>query len=261
LQLTTDTGQPAPPIGQRLALGFDLTLPSVDQDLAFDEALLIEADAGRGRPLVRFWNPNSYAVVLGASCRIAADVFVENCAADRVPIFRRSSGGGTVVVGPGVLCVTVILPEGAAAGLSRVDLAHDYVLTGIAAAIQAAGVSATVRGRGDLVWDDRKFGGSAQRRLKSWFMVHCSILYDLAIERITRYLKTPSRQPEYRAGRSHEDFLVNLSLNQRELADTIRTTFCMATINTLDVIDEVPPQLVHSLLDEKFRNREWIERF
>ena len=78
-------------------------------------------DRGRcraGQPLVRLWDPPEYAVVLGASRRIADDVFLEACRADGVPILRRSSGGGTVVVGPGVLCVTVILPEDAAPGLS-----------------------------------------------------------------------------------------------------------------------------------------------
>ncbi len=33
----------------------DLTLPGVAENLALDEALLIEADEGRGPPLVRFW--------------------------------------------------------------------------------------------------------------------------------------------------------------------------------------------------------------
>ncbi len=47
---------------------------------------------------------------------------------------------------------------------------------------------------------DRKCGGSAQRRLKHWFMVHCSILNDFPIERIVRYLAIPLRQPEYRQG-------------------------------------------------------------
>ena len=60
-------------------------------------------------------------------------------------------------------------------------------------------------------------------------MVHCSILYDFPIERIARYLKMPRRQPEYRAGRSHEDFLVNLPLARHELANAIRNTFSTAS--------------------------------
>jgi lipoate-protein ligase A len=232
---------------------------SLAENLALDEALLIEADAGRAQPLIRLWYPQEYAVVMGASCRIADDVFLESCRADGVAVFRRSSGGGTVVVGPGVLCVTVFLPENAAPGLSRVDLAHDHVLERIAAAIRTAGVSAGVLGRGDLSLDGRKFGGSAQRRLKTWFMVHCSILYDFPIERIARYLKIPRRQPEYRAGRSHQDFLVNLPLNRHELEAAIRNTFSPSEIEL--PAPSVPPLLVQSLLSEKFLNREWIERF
>jgi lipoate---protein ligase len=232
---------------------------SVAEDLAHDEALLIEADTGHGRPLVRLWDPPEYAVVMGASCKMAGDVFLETCRADSVPILRRSSGGGTVTLGPGVLCVTVILPENLAPGLSRVDLAHEYVLERIAAAIRNAGVSAGVLGRGDLVVGDRKFGGSAQRRLSNWFMVHCSILYNFPIARIARYLKMPGRQPEYRAGRSHGDFLVNLALGRDELANAIQTTFAAGESDL--PTPSVPPALLESLLSEKFLNRQWIERF
>ena len=140
---------------------FDLSLPSVAENLALDEALLIEADAGRGSSLVRLWSPPEYAVVLGASGRIADDVFLDACRTDHVAISRRSSGGGTVVLGPGVLCVSLILPEDAAPGLSRVDLAHTYALEKISKALQSACASVSVLDRGDLVLNDRKFGGSA----------------------------------------------------------------------------------------------------
>jgi lipoate---protein ligase len=231
----------------------------IEQNLALDEALLIEADVGLGSSVLRFWEPREYAVVLGASCRLADDVCHEACRADGIPILRRSSGGGTVVVGPGVLCVTVILPEDTAPGLCRVDRAHDYVLEAIAASLRGAGSSVSVSGRGDLVSGGRKCGGSAQRRLKSWFMVHCSILFDFAIERVARYLKMPRRQPEYRAGRSHGDFLINLALPRQMLADTIRNAFSPGT--SVATVSSAQPALLQSLLSEKFSNREWIERF
>ncbi len=99
----------------------DLTYSSVAENLALDEALLIEADAGRRDRTLRFWEPADYAVVLGASRRLQSDVRVEDCRADGVPVLRRTSGGGTVVVGPGTLNVSVILPESAAPGLNTVD--------------------------------------------------------------------------------------------------------------------------------------------
>src|SRR5262245_34995039 len=200
----------------------DLTMPSVAEDLALDEAMLLEADAGRSPPLVRFWEARDYAVVLGASRRLRDDVLVDACRADGVPVLRRSSGGGTVVVGPGALNVTVILPEAAAPGLSAVDVAQRSVLERIAASIRRAGPPVAVMGHGDLTLGDRKCGGSAQRRLKHWFLVHCSILYHFAIERIDRYLTIPARQPAYRQGRGHADFLMNLELNRQALVDALR---------------------------------------
>ncbi len=146
-------------------------------------------------------------------------------------------------------------------GLSRVDLAHFYVLERIAAALQstAPGMQVEVLGRGDLVSGGRKFGGSAQRRLQSWFMVHCSILSDFPIERISRCLKMPSRQPEYRVARSHENFLANLALPRAAVANAIRHAFSVSTASL--PVTLVPPALLESLLAEKFANRQWIERF
>ncbi len=103
-------------LADRDMASYDVTLPSPAEDLALDEAMLIEADEGRGSPAVRFWEPRDYAVILGASCRLGNDVQLDACRADGVPILRRSSGGGTVVIGPGTLNVSVILPETAAPG-------------------------------------------------------------------------------------------------------------------------------------------------
>jgi lipoate---protein ligase len=236
----------------------DLTCASVAENLALDEALLIEADGGRGHGLLRFWEPADYALVLGASCRLADDVRVEACKADGVPILRRTSGGGTVVVGPGALNVSVILPESAAPGLAAVDRAHRYVLDWIAQSIRRAGAAVTLEGRGDLVLGDRKCGGSAQRRLKHWFMVHCSILYDFPIERIARYLAIPRRQPEYRQGRDHHDFLSNLDLSRNILMDAIRGDRIRGPCSSR--APALPPALLESLLSEKFTNRAWVER-
>lgn len=237
----------------------ELSHAGVARELAIDEALLIEADAGRGRPLLRFWEPTGYAVVLGASCRMGEDVHVDACREDGVPIWRRSSGGGTVVVGPGALSVTVILPESAAPGLSAVDQAQHHVLDWIARSIRHAGPPVTLAGRGDLVLFDRKCGGSAQRRLKDWFMIHCSILYDFPLARITRYLMIPRRQPDYRQGREHHDFLSNLGLPRTILMETIRGA-CLSGASRFQALPSAPLALVESLMAEKFANRTWIER-
>jgi lipoate-protein ligase A len=237
----------------------DLTCSSIAENLALDEALLIEADAGRGDRTLRFWEPADIAVVLGASRRIDVDVRLDACRADGVPILRRTSGGGTVVVGPGTLNVTVILPESAAPGLNTVPGAHHYVLDWIARSIRSAGPAVALDGLGDLVIEGCKCGGSAQRRLRHWFMVHCSILHDFPIDRIVRYLTIPLRQPAYRQGRDHRDFLRNLSLPRNILVDAIRGD-CLACSPSQPGLS-LPWGAVQTLLSEKFANQAWIERF
>jgi lipoate-protein ligase A len=240
---------------------YDLTLPGVAENLALDEAMLIEADEGRGPPLVRFWEPADYAVVLGASRRLREEVHVDACRADDVPIFRRSSGGGTVLIGPGTLNVTVILPETAGPGLAAVDAAQHHVLERIASGIRLLGPPVHVLAHGDLVLGDRKCGGSAQRRLRHWFMVHSSILYGFAIDRIGRYLTIPKRQPEYRRGRPHHQFLCNLDLPRSALVQALRPGATPRPALEMAPSLDGPMSLLPSLLAEKFANREWIERF
>lgn len=236
----------------------DLTLPGIAENLALDEALLVAAEERGAGGSLRIWEPDHVAVVLGASCRRAEDVWIEVCRAEGIPLARRSSGGGTVVVGPGTLNVTVVLAADAAPGLGAVDLAHAYVLDRLARSIRARGPAVEVLGLGDLTLDGRKFSGSAQRRLRGHFLVHASILYAFPLDRISRYTKAPSRQPAYRAGRSHEDFVVNVPLPRPVLVEAVREAW-LPPGRPVDPMP-VPDDLVRDLLATKFADPAWIER-
>lgn len=236
----------------------DLTLPEIAANLALDEALLLEAEERGASPALRIWEPERTAVVLGASCRRLEDVRVEACRAEGIAIARRSSGGGTVVVGPGTLNVTVVLPADAAPGLGTVDRAQRYVLDRIADAFRARGRAVEVLGLGDLTLSLRKFSGSAQRRLRDHFFVHATILYDFPLERVSRYTALPRRQPAYREGRSHDDFLTNLDLPRDELIQAIRSAWLSPDRPAKAAV--VPEDLVRHLVATKFADPAWIER-
>ena len=170
-----------------------------------------------GPPVLRVWELDHLAVVLGASCRLREDVRVEACQADGVAIARRSSGGGTVVIGPGALNIAVVLPIDAAPELKAVDDAQRFVLERTARAIRLEGPAVELLGSGDLTVGRRKFSGSAQRRLRHHVLIHASLLYDFPIDRIDRYTRVPSRKPDYREGRPHAEFVMNLPLPRERL--------------------------------------------
>jgi lipoate-protein ligase A len=72
-------------------------------------------------------------------------------------------------------------------------------------------------GDSDLAIEQRKVSGNAQRRTQHAILHHGTLLYDFDAASSERFLKRPQRQPRYRAGRSHSDFLGNLPLSADEI--------------------------------------------
>ena len=238
----------------------DHSAPDLPTNLALDEALLQEAEDHDLPAAVRLWELPSHAVVLGASGRTSEDVNQDHCQIDAVPLGRRSSGGGTVVIGPGALNVAVVLPLSTAPGLQAVDIAQRFVLSRLAEGLRDLHhLDVKVLGSGDLVLDNRKFAGSAQRRLKKFFLVHSSLLYNFNLPLITRYTHLPRRQPSYREGRDHDSFVTNLPLPRHSLVHTIRHVW-NATYPSLTP-DQLPHAQVEALLAAKFADPAWIHRF
>jgi len=61
----------------------------------------------------------------------------------------------------------------------------------------------------DYVLGERKMGGNAQSIVKGGWLHHTSFLWDYEDDHM-EYLSLPSKQPDYRGNRSHDDFLVKL---------------------------------------------------
>ena len=136
----------------------DLTLPSLAENLALDEALLDEAEAA-GQPLetLRVWESRSLGVVIGRSSRLAVEVREEACREAGRPVLRRISGGAAVVVGPGCLMYALVLSLRLRPRLRAIDQAHTEVLDTIAAALRQALVIPPSGGEGSsgMVSPDR----------------------------------------------------------------------------------------------------------
>ena len=131
--------------------------------------------------MLRLWELPSLAVVLGAGGSVAIDVNVAACEADGVPILRRASGGGTVLIGPGCLCFSLVLAYDSAPGLEDIRASNRYVLGRVANALRPL-VAARYEGTSDLAVHALKVSGNAQQRKRRHFFHHGTILcgFDLA---------------------------------------------------------------------------------
>ncbi|MDX2038764.1 MAG: lipoate--protein ligase family protein [Isosphaeraceae bacterium] len=236
--------------------------PDVFRNLALDDALLYDAEEHGTGPLLRIWHQPTLAVVLGASGRIGADVDVDRCRADGVTIARRSSGGGTVLIGPGVLQFAVVLPIASSPEYGAVDRAQKSVLGRCADSLNALLERNVPRlevlGSADLAIAGRKCSGSAQRRLRDWFLVHASLLFDFPIELVSRYLKLPERRPAYRENRSHEEFLTNFQRSREAITESLRSAWAAAAEPT-SVPDRVSDR-AKEIVQSKLSRPEWIDR-
>ena len=199
----------------------DLTLSAPEENLALDEALLEELEENESDPVLRFWESDRYFVVLGRSSNLADDVHIDACRQDHIPILRRASGGGSVLQGPGCLSYAIVLPIVMHDHLRDIRLTNSYILQRIANALSRWQPTIAMRGISDLTVADRKIAGSAQRRMRKGLLFHGTVLYRMQAKTISRYLKQPKRQPDYRGDRHHRDFLRTIDAPLHELKQAI----------------------------------------
>ncbi|MEX2262066.1 MAG: lipoate--protein ligase family protein [Bryobacteraceae bacterium] len=191
-----------------------------EEQLALDEAMLHLPDGHAG--LLRFWESDRPFVVLGHNGKLREEVHVEACEREAIPILRRVTGGGTVLQGPGCLNYALALSLERYPELRDVRHSACIILGKVG---QAFSLPVEVCGLLDLALDGRKVSGSAQRRTRGVLLHHGTLLYNFEVKLVERYLQEPKRQPEYRRGRPHAEFLGNLPLTAEEIKDRISSAF------------------------------------
>lgn len=230
------------------------TLPSLAENLALDEALLEVAEAG-GPEVLRLWEYPACAVVLGAGSRVTDDIHLDACTDDGVPVNRRSSGGGTVLLGPGCLLYSLILRFDRHPALSDLHASYRHILGIIQRMLEPYVSSIALEGHSDLAWAGRKFSGNAQQRKRTHLLHHGTILYALDCSNMERYLKMPPRRPAYREERGHGDFLTNVPIP----AETLKRYFREAWSSEKDLRCTLVEQVAR-LVGARYGRSEWIRR-
>jgi lipoate-protein ligase A len=252
-------------------LRLDLPRLSPAEYLAADEALLDACEAGRGGETLLFWEPTETFVVAGYANKVATEVNVAACQERGLPIFRRCTGGGTVVQMPGGLNYSLLLRITENGPTRNISSANRFIMDKNCAAIQTALGPATwrvaVRGHTDLALAPRespalppvafyKIAGNSQRRRRHFLLFHGTFLLQCRLNLIDELLPLPSQQPDYRAGRPHGKFVTNLNLP----ADAVKDALVRAW-NADEKLVELPLEEIEKLAREKYLTRDWNYKF
>ena len=139
----------------------DHTFATAEENLACDEALLDACEENKSSEVLRFWEPVSTFAVLGFSCAIKDDVKHQGLS-PIVPTYRRASGGGTVLQGPGCLNYSLILKLDRDASLANLKASNFYVMVHHKEALsKILKGKVEVQGYTDITLDNLKFFGNA----------------------------------------------------------------------------------------------------
>jgi lipoate---protein ligase len=180
------------------------------EKLIDEDVLLLVKEQGGVR--YRLWEPTFPLVVLGRSSHPSAEVFAEACAKEDIPVIKRLGGGKSVVLSPGMLVISLALETIRFRG-------HLFYAQAINEIIEKSltfwGVgNINCRGISDLTLGDRKILGCClylTRKSDRWIVFYqASLLFDPDLSLMTRCLKHPPWEPDYRRGRPHEEFLTAL---------------------------------------------------
>ena len=244
---------------------FNLNLLSPAENLAADEVLLDNCEAGHGEETLLFWEPRETFVVVGYANKVATEVNVAACEAKGIPIFRRCSGGGTVVQMPGGLNYALILRIIGDGPTRSISAANKFIMEKNRAAIESLAdqfkiqnskFKISVRGHTDLCLGDLKIAGNSQRRRKNFLLFHGTLLLNCNLALVSELLLMPSLQPDHRARRPHADFVTNLNLP----AEKVKAALAKAW-NAVEDLKNPPLNEIKKLAHEKYATREWNFKF
>jgi lipoate-protein ligase A len=242
------------------------TTATPQADLALEEALHQCVEEDLSPNTWRIWQPAVSSVILGTGQECALETNLDIARAEKVPVLRRHSGGGAVVIGPGAINFSAFYRFADLPGSETIRGAMYAALTPLIKLLEQWGLVVRDAGYSDLAILSadgtlRKIAGNSQARKRRSVVVHGTLLADPDWKRIDRLLRFPSSIPDYRAGRGHREFLTSLAECNAPHAFEI---FAAGLANFLpcDTIMEAAPsseelKRAQVLLAEKYSRDEW----
>jgi len=145
-------------------------------NLAFEEYVL--QNRKDGDYLILWQNNNT--VVIGQNQIMEAEINHDFVKAHQIQLVRRTTGGGAVYHDLGNLNYSFITDAGDADKLTM-----EYFTAPVIKALKLLGINANTSGRNDILIDEKKVSGAAQRMFKNRILHHGTLLFDSDAEMIS----------------------------------------------------------------------------
>jgi lipoate-protein ligase A len=239
---------------------------STAEGLAVDDTLP-QSVAYHGSPPILHLYTFIPSVIVGKYQDIEAALRIERCKARGIEYNRRSTGGGTVIMGPEIVAlglgINVDYP-GLKKGVGGVFESLSRVLV---RALARVGIEAYFQPKNDLEVSGRKIAGlSAASEAETCLLFHISLLVDFDIDLMTDIMNTPVIKL---ADKGYNCFSQRMTtvrdelgrrLSIREMIEAIQTAFEaeFSITFTEDRPDEWEKESIRRFIEERYTREEWI---
>lgn len=213
------------------------------EQLQIEEALL-RADS-ENWCLINYGSPP--AIVMGISAKIPEVVDLSYLKKKPIPLIRRFSGGGTVVIDPHSFFVTFICST----SFIPIEPFPHSIMRWTESFYRPLFENEPFALReNDYVLGDKKFGGNAQSIIKNRWLHHSSLLWNFCPNRMN-YLQLPKKRPIYRDERDHHEFLCTLQ-HRWESLEAMQESF-VNRLQEMFAIQKISHEDLKSILDRPHR--------
>ncbi|MBW1789036.1 MAG: hypothetical protein JRK53_20880 [Deltaproteobacteria bacterium] len=245
----------------------NLTRPvSTAEGLAVDDALPHSVDRNGSPPILHLYTfvPS---VIVGKYQDINAALKLDRCRARGIEFNRRSTGGGTVIMGPRIVAlglgINVDYP-GLKSGVGGVFESLSGVLI---RALESLGVAAYFQPKNDLEAGGKKIAGlSAASEAGKSLLFHTSLLVDFDIPLMMDIMNTPLIKVR---DKGYNCFSQRMTTVREELGRDVSVDDTMSAVETAfkaefgirfekDQPDAWEEKTVQRLIDERYTREEWI---
>ncbi|MBO1269057.1 lipoate--protein ligase family protein [Arthrobacter cavernae] len=234
-------------------------------NVALDEVLTEEVGSGRRNPTLRFWDWEEPSVVIGSFQSVRNEVDPDGVSRHGITVVRRISGGGAMFMEAGN-CITysLYLPQTLVDGISFAD-SYAFLDAWVMAALEKLGIKAFYVPLNDIVTDQGKIGGAAQKRLANGGMLHhVTMSYDIDADKMVDVLRIGKEKLSDKGTRSAKKRVDPLrrhtGLARTEIIAAMQEVFVERYGAVESSVSEAELAIAKERVAAKFGTEEWLNR-
>lgn len=233
--------------------------------VALDQVLAEQVGAGRSKPLLRFWDWDSSAVVLGSFQSVKNEVDLEAAKRRNVDVVRRITGGGAMFMEAGnVVTYSLVVPLDLVQGMSFQE-SYAFLDAWVLDGLHELGIEAVYQPLNDIASPNGKIGGAAQKRLGSGAVLHHATLsYDIDADAMVDVLRIGREKLSDKGTTSAKKRVSPLrtqtGMARQDIIDSLTKTFMSQHGGTFDELRSEELARAEELAESKFNSKEWTYR-